>query len=139
MGLIDLKSPSGDDMKKVFTALANPETYKDMSASSLPGAQITIDGAFGFVVALGRHFTFAADLGGATISLGMNMGDQSEYSGYSNGIYATASTMELGGISADFNADLSVNSAVDLTISGNIGSNIGDFAFAAATTLGFTL
>merc|ERR1712072_1232301 len=44
-----------------------------------------------------------------------------------------------GGISADFNADLSVNSAVDLTISGNIGSNIGDFAFAAATTLGFTL
>jgi len=187
--LIDLKSPSGDDMKKVFTALANPETYKDMSASSLPGAQITIDGAFGFVVALGRHFTFAADLGGATISLGMNMGDQSEYSGYSNGIYATASTdscltdlfpplgtlsnmkcggtsifanlcidfkqafyitntgmgyatafsMELGGISADFNADLSVNSAVDLTISGNIGSNIGDFAFAAATTLGFTL
>ena len=53
--------------------------------------------------------------------------------------YATAFSMELGGISADFNADLSVNSAVDLTISGNIGSNIGDFAFAAATTLGFTL
>jgi len=186
--LVDLKAPSGDDMKKVFTALADPTTYQNMGASSLPGAQITIDGAFGFEVALGPGFTFGADLGAATISFGMNMGDQSEYAGYSNGIYATAYTdscltdlfpplatlsdmkcngasifadlcieykqafyitntgmgyatafsMEFGGIGADFNAELTVNSNVDLTISGSISANIGDFTFAAATTLGFT-
>jgi hypothetical protein len=88
--MIDVKTPTGAAVKQAFTALANPSTFKNLESSSLPGFQMTVDGALGMEVELGPGFAFSADLGGATMTFGMNMQDSAQYKGFTNGVYATA-------------------------------------------------
>merc|ERR1711966_360241 len=89
--MFDLAVPDGDGLKNALAVLFNPDTFKDMSSSSIPGFQVTVDGALGMTVALGGEvggWEFSTDLGSVTATVGVNMGNT--YPGFSDGIYATA-------------------------------------------------
>jgi hypothetical protein len=90
--MLDLKTPSGDGVVQALRALANPSTFKNLDSADLPAFQITVDGALGFACELGPGFAFSSDLGGATVTFGTNMGSDSAYAGFTNGLYATAYT-----------------------------------------------
>jgi len=85
--ILDIVMPSWDDVKAVFTQLTGGDFSGILSGQGLPGFQITISGEVTFTCDL-EVFALEFTPGSAGLTLGFNM--DSEYSGFSNGLYMAA-------------------------------------------------